>query len=47
MEQEGSKWDIMAGYTGVMQELIDELPIRGPDRLLRKLSVDVHVLIPE
>ncbi|KAK3314870.1 hypothetical protein B0H66DRAFT_642184 [Apodospora peruviana] len=34
-------------YTGVMQELIDEVPIKGPDRLLRKLSVDYHVLIPQ
>lgn len=34
------------GYTGVLQELIDEVPIRGPDRLIRKLSADVNELIP-
>ncbi|KAM7202629.1 hypothetical protein V8F20_004418 [Naviculisporaceae sp. PSN 640] len=34
------------GYTGIMQELVDEIPTRGPDRLLRKLSVDVQMLIP-
>jgi len=37
----------MTGYTGIIEELIDEIPFCGPDRLLRKLSVDVHVLIPQ
>jgi hypothetical protein len=34
------------GYTGVLQEMIDEVPTRGTDRLARKLSLDVHMLIP-
>ncbi|KAK3390107.1 hypothetical protein B0H63DRAFT_507521 [Podospora didyma] len=29
----------LTGYTGIMQELIDEIPIRSPDRFLRKLVV--------
>ncbi|KAK0640709.1 hypothetical protein B0T16DRAFT_460866 [Cercophora newfieldiana] len=37
----------LIGYTGIIQELVDEIPTRGPDRLQRKLSVDVHVLIPK
>jgi hypothetical protein len=35
------------GYTGVLQEMVDEVPTRGTDRLGRKLSLDVHVLIPQ
>ncbi len=34
-------------YTGVLQEMIDEVPTWGTDRLERKLSLDVHVLIPQ
>ncbi|KAL2190632.1 hypothetical protein L209DRAFT_2237 [Thermothelomyces heterothallicus CBS 203.75] len=34
------------GYTGVLQEMIAEVPTRGTDRLERKLSLDVHLLIP-
>ncbi|KAM7211117.1 hypothetical protein V8F06_013492 [Rhypophila decipiens] len=30
----------LSGYTGILRELIDEIPTRGPERLLRKLSVD-------
>ncbi|KAK1769922.1 hypothetical protein QBC33DRAFT_567285 [Phialemonium atrogriseum] len=37
----------LTGYTGVMQELIDEVPVRGSDRLIRKLSVDVNEFIPQ
>lgn len=36
----------LTGYTGVMQEIIDEVPLRGVDRLIRKLSVDVNEFIP-
>ncbi|KAH6634648.1 hypothetical protein B0J18DRAFT_453354 [Chaetomium sp. MPI-SDFR-AT-0129] len=35
------------GYTGVLQEMIDEVPTRGKDRLERKLFLDAHLLIPE
>lgn len=34
------------GYTGVLQEMIAEIPARGRDRLERKLSLDAHLLIP-
>lgn len=34
------------GYTGVLQEMIDEVPTRGTRRLEGKLSLDAHVLIP-
>jgi hypothetical protein len=34
------------GSAGVLQEMIDKVPTRGTDRLARKLSLDVHVLIP-
>ncbi len=34
------------GYMGVLQEMVAEVPTRGPDRLERKLSLDVHFLIP-
>ncbi|KAK4039438.1 hypothetical protein C8A01DRAFT_16589 [Parachaetomium inaequale] len=37
----------LTGYTGVLQEMVDEVPTRGTDRLGRKLSLDVHVLIPK
>ncbi|KAL7624596.1 hypothetical protein AAE478_006163 [Parahypoxylon ruwenzoriense] len=36
----------ITGYTGVLQELIAEVPTRGTDRLQRKLSVDVNEFIP-
>ncbi len=36
----------MTGYTGILKELVDEIPTRGSERLRRKLSVDVHCLIP-
>ncbi|KAK4448046.1 hypothetical protein QBC34DRAFT_285966, partial [Podospora aff. communis PSN243] len=45
IQKSRSAGDVM-GYMGVMQDLIDEIPLRGPDRLLRKLSVDVHFIIP-
>jgi hypothetical protein len=34
------------GYTGVLQEMIGEVPTMGTDRLERKLSLDAHLLIP-
>ncbi len=34
-------------YTGVLQEMIAEIPTRGIARLERKLSLDVHLLIPK
>lgn len=34
------------GYTGVLQEMVAEVPTRGTDRLERKLSLDAHLLIP-
>jgi hypothetical protein len=34
------------GYAGVLQEMVAEVPTRGVDRLERKLSLDVHYLIP-
>jgi len=34
------------GYTGVLQEMIDELPRVGPHRLQRRLSVDFNEIIP-
>ena len=36
-----------AQYTGVLQEMIAEIPTRGAARLERKLSLDVHLLIPK
>ncbi|TPX06751.1 uncharacterized protein E0L32_002247 [Thyridium curvatum] len=35
------------GYTGVLNELVAEIPTRGPGRLTRKLSVDFYELIPK
>ncbi len=35
------------GYTGILQEMKDEVPTRGTARLERKLSLDVRVLIPQ
>ncbi len=35
------------GYTGVLQEMIAEVPTRGTDRLEHKLSLAVHLLIPQ
>lgn len=34
------------GYTGVLQEMVDEVPRRGSARLQRKLSVDLNEIIP-
>ena len=34
------------GYTGVLSQMISEVPTRGKARLERKLSLDVHLLIP-
>lgn len=36
----------MTGYTGVLHEMICEIPVVGKDRVIRKLSVDVNKLIP-
>ncbi|KAH6623472.1 hypothetical protein F5144DRAFT_551009 [Chaetomium tenue] len=36
-----------AGYTGVLQEMISEASKRGTDRLARKLSLDINLLIPK
>ncbi|KAG7284718.1 hypothetical protein NEMBOFW57_009327 [Staphylotrichum longicolle] len=33
-------------YTGILQEMIAEVPTRGTDRLQRKLSLDVNWFIP-
>ncbi|KAK4157778.1 hypothetical protein C8A00DRAFT_29316 [Chaetomidium leptoderma] len=35
------------GYTGILQEMMAEVPNRGTDRLQRKLSLDVNYFIPE
>ncbi len=35
------------GYTGVLREMVAEVPTRGKDRLERKLSLDFHLLIPQ
>lgn len=37
----------LTGYTGVMNELIAEIPTRGSARLTRQLSVDFYELIPK
>lgn len=37
----------MTGYAGVLHELVAEVPTRGAERLLRKLSVDVNEFIPQ
>jgi hypothetical protein len=34
------------GYTGVLQQMVDEIPARGTDRLTRKLSLDIYFFIP-
>ncbi|KAK3899053.1 hypothetical protein C8A05DRAFT_37331, partial [Staphylotrichum tortipilum] len=34
------------GYTGVLHEMVAEVPTRGRERLQRKLSFDIHCLIP-
>lgn len=39
-------WQGWTGYTGVLQEMAAEVSTRGTDRLERKLSFDVHYLIP-
>lgn len=36
----------LTGYEGVLAEMVAEIPAMGTDRLTRKLSVDVHKLIP-
>ncbi len=36
----------VTGYTGILRELEDEVSLRGPARLMRKLSVDVNFFIP-
>ncbi len=41
-EQHKQGW---TGYTGVLQEMVAEVPTRGKDRLERKLSLDAHLLI--
>ncbi|KAK7954719.1 hypothetical protein PG988_015413 [Apiospora saccharicola] len=33
-------------YTGALQTLIDSIPSKGPEGLIRKLSVDYHVVVP-
>ncbi|KAB5576280.1 hypothetical protein GE09DRAFT_1053684 [Coniochaeta sp. 2T2.1] len=34
-------------YTGVLREMVDEIPSQGPGRLLRRLSVDVNEMVPK
>lgn len=41
-QREGS-----TGYTGILQEMIAEVPSRGTDRLQCKLSLDVSLFMPE
>lgn len=42
-----SEYDVgLTGYTGVLQEMVSEIPEKGVGRLRRKLSVDVNELIP-
>lgn len=36
----------LTGYTGVLQEMVSEIPEKGAGRLRRKLSIDVNELIP-
>ncbi|KAJ4390776.1 hypothetical protein N0V93_004374 [Gnomoniopsis smithogilvyi] len=36
----------LTGYTGVVQEMIEQVPQKGPGRLKRKLLADIHFLIP-
>lgn len=36
----------LTGYTGVLDELVAEVPTQGTERLLRKLSLDLNELIP-
>lgn len=36
----------LTGYTGVLQEMVDDVPHKGKTRLIRKLSVDVNLMIP-
>ncbi|KAM7214271.1 hypothetical protein V8F06_010322 [Rhypophila decipiens] len=33
----------LTGYTGILRELIADVSTKGPDRLLRKLSLDVQI----
>ena len=42
----GARGHGWTGYTGVLQEMILEVPTRGNDRLERKLSLDIHYFIP-
>jgi uncharacterized protein YlxP (DUF503 family) len=46
VDNESTKWG-WTGYTGVLQEMINEVPTRGTDRLARKLSLDINLLIPK
>ncbi|KAK8001637.1 hypothetical protein PG991_013859 [Apiospora marii] len=34
-------------YSGALQTLIDSIPVKGPEGLARKLSVDYHVVVPQ
>lgn len=36
----------LTGYMGVLQEMVDDVPHKGKARLIRKLSVDVNLMIP-
>jgi len=42
-----AQWQGYTGYTGILQEMIAEVPTRGIDRLQRKLSLDFNWFIPE
>jgi hypothetical protein len=35
------------GYTGILQQMITEVPTKGTDRLAGKLWRDVHRVIPQ
>ncbi|KAG8169972.1 hypothetical protein KVR01_000717 [Diaporthe batatas] len=46
-EISSSEYEVgLTGYTGVIQEMVSEIPEKGAGRLRRKLSVDVNELIP-
>lgn len=57
MELDPSDWGMMLycihahnqtslGYRGTIQTLVDDIPVMGPEALIRKLSIDYHILIP-
>jgi len=45
-QQNGGEQEEMDKYQGILQELVDEIPLRGPDQLIRKLSMDINTVLP-